>query len=338
LRSAHDLVEHGLVGLEGTMNSIFSRIFVGIDDSEQAKAAVTLAARLAREHRGELVLCHAVQSMVPAGRSASGGATIDPVLDDASAKCAQAVLDAGAERAIPFGIIAERHMVEGDAANGILRVAGETGCGLIVIGTRHGVGVQQLLIGSVTNAVLRASTLPVLTVGRAVKFAEAGRRCFERIFVATDDSEPSQAAIETAFRLPPEDRRKLVFCSVADIDHGVDAERYAPETGDPTFGNRLTARAETIAGRASALAHARGVDAESRVLEGNPSEALIAAAVQERSDLIVIGSHGRRGIQRLLLGSIAETVVRTAPIPVLVVPVSVAVGITAKRGRKPSAV
>ncbi len=302
------------------MSSIFSRILVGIDDSEQARAAAAVAARLTREHGGKLVLCHAVRP------------------DDASAEAAPAVLDAAAERAAAFDIVPQRRIFEGDAVNGIIRVADEMACRLIVVGTHRGIGVQQFLIGSITNAVLRASTLPVLTIGRSIKLAAETRRCFEHVLVATDNSEPSEGAVETALRLPPEDRRKLIFCCVADVDHGVELESATPERDDSTLGSRLTARAETIAGRALALARARGVAAESRVVEGNPGEALVAAALQEQADLIVLGSHGRRGMQRLLLGSVAETVVKTAPLPVLVVPISAIVGVTAKESRKQSSV
>jgi nucleotide-binding universal stress UspA family protein len=313
------------------LSSIFSRILVGVDDSEQAKTAAAFAARLAREHRGELVLCHVVRQLRGAWPD-SGGAASDSLPDDASARRAHALLDAVAERVEPLGIAAQQRIVEGEAANGIIEVADEMACRLIVVGTHHAVGVQQLLIGSVTNAVLRASTLPVLTIGRGLQLGDQTRRCLERVLVATDDSEPSEAAIEIAFRLPPEDRRKLVFCCVADVDHAADAD---PDTSDdPTLGNRLTARAQTIADRARTLALARGITAESRVLEGNPSEAINAAAAQEEADLIILGSHGRRGFERLLLGSVAESIVRTAAVPVLVVPHSAVVGITARR--KPS--
>jgi nucleotide-binding universal stress UspA family protein len=226
------------------------------------------------------------------------------------------VLDAAAQRATPFGVVAERRIVEGDGANAIIRVAAETASRLIVVGTHHGVGVQALLIGSVTDAVLRASTLPVLTIGRDIQFSDEAHRCFERVLVAIDDSETSEAAIETAFRLPQEDRRKLVFCSVAGVD------------GESGPARRSLAVAEGITGRALAFARARGIAAHSRVLEGNPREALLIVAAQERADVIILGSHGRRGIDRLLLGSVAESVARTAPLPVLVVPVSGVVGVT----------
>jgi nucleotide-binding universal stress UspA family protein len=318
------------------MSSIFSRILVAVDDSEQANAAVTIAARLVREHRGELVLCHCLSLMSPTERSDVDGTIIDSGRDDASVKRARAVLDVAAGRALPFGIAALQRIVEGEPATGIIRVAHETACRLIVVGKHQGVGVQQLIIGSTTNAVLRASTLPVLTIGRSVSLRDGTRRCFERVLVATDGSEASEAAVETAFRLPPEDRETLIFCSVAKVAHVNDPKSDAPERDEPALGNRLSARAETIAGRAQELALARGVAAESRVLDGDPSEALVAAAVREQADLIILGSHGRRGIQRLLLGSVAETVVRAAPLPVLVVPISVSVGITAKASRQPA--
>jgi nucleotide-binding universal stress UspA family protein len=318
------------------MSSIFSRILVGVDDSEQANVAVTIAARLVREHRGELVLCHCVSLMSATGRSGADGGSIDSGRDDASVKRARAVLDVAAGRAIPFGVAALPRIVGGEAATGIIRVAHETACRLIVVGKHQGVRVQELITGSTTNAVLRASTLPVLTIGRGVSLRDGTRRCFERVLVATDGSEASEAAVETAFRLPSEDRRTLIFCSVTNVDHVSDPESEAPERDEEALGNRLTAQAETIAGRAQGLALARGVAAESLVLEGSPSEALVAAAVREQADLIILGSHGRRGLQRLLLGSVAETVVRTAPLPVLVVPISVSVGITAKTSRQPT--
>lgn len=319
------------------MSSIFSRILVGIDDSEQAQVAAVVATRLAREHHGELVLCHAVRSIAPqADPSDSDGALAAPGAHDASANRARILLDAAAESAESFGISTQQRTIAGEAAAGLIRVAEETACRLIVVGTHHGVGVQQLLIGSTTNGVLRASTLPVLTIGPHIRLAAETRRCFEQILVATDDSEPSEAAVEIALRLPLEDRRKVVFCCVADVDHRGDAASDGAEPDDQTLGNRLTAQAETIARRAQTLAHARGVRAESRVLEGKPSEALVDAAVREQLDLIILGSHGRRGIERLLLGSVAETVVRTAPVPVLVIPVAVAVGVTARKRHHPA--
>jgi nucleotide-binding universal stress UspA family protein len=118
------------------MSSIFSRILVGIDNSERAQSAAAFAARLVREHRGELVLCHCVRSMPQVGRSDSGGAAVEPGPDDA-------VLDAAAKRVTSFGIVAQRRIVEGDAANGIIRVADETACRLIVVGFNSSSSVPQ---------------------------------------------------------------------------------------------------------------------------------------------------------------------------------------------------
>ena len=78
-------------------------------------------------------------------------------------------------------------------------------------------------------------------------------------------------------------------------------------------------QAHRVVGKAVGLANARGISAKGRVIGGHPDEALIASAQQQGADLIVLGSHGRHGLQRLFLGSVAEGVVRKSPLPVLVV-------------------
>jgi nucleotide-binding universal stress UspA family protein len=170
------------------------------------------------------------------------------------------------------------------------------------MGTHDGAGIQRVLIGSTTTAVLRRSTIPVLTVRPGIRIAAETRRCFERVLVATDDSESSAVAIDTALALPPDDRRELLFCSVADVD------RLSAASGfdGALLGSHLAAQA-------------RGVVAEGRVLAGRPGAALVTAAEREHFDLIVVGTHGRRGIDRILLGSVAERVIRTASLPVMIV-------------------
>jgi nucleotide-binding universal stress UspA family protein len=157
----------------------------------------------------------------------------------------------------------------------------------------------RLFLGSTTEAVLRGSTMPVLALGPAARTAAADRRCFERILVAVDGSAPSNAAVEAALELAADARLPLLFCSVA--------ENEAPES------------VRAIVDRAGARARERGVSAEGRVLEGSPAAALVREAHDPRIDLIVAGSHGRRGVSRFLLGSVAEELVRTSSVPVLVV-------------------
>lgn len=296
------------------MTSMFSRILVAVDASAPARLAVVLGARLAHEHDGDLLLCHCVDWMPIIAQLEASGAIIDPTPTvDAFNARATSLLTAAAECAARYGIQAKRGIVEGSAQTGILQLAGEQRCGLIVMGAHAGSGFGRLLIGNTTNAVLRASSIPVLTVREGIRIADEGRCCFARIMVATDESEPSVAALETALALPPEDRRELIVCSVADANR----PRDRADSGSPN--GLVVTQARANADRAVAIAQAQGIAVKSRVIEGDPRVALVAQAAHEDADLIVIGSHGRRGIERLVLGSVAEYVVRTAPLPVLVV-------------------
>lgn len=298
------------------MTNLFSRILVGIDDSEPSNDAVVLAARLAREHGGQLVLAHSVNWLPLIAQVESAGAVIDPTpIIDGLKQQGEALLAGALDTAKRLGVEAQRRALEGEPAENLLQVAVEEQCRLIVMGTHGRRGLGRLFLGSTTEAVLRRSTIPVLTVRPGVKIAAATRRCFERIVVGIDDSDPSDAAIKTVFELPAEDRRQVLFYSAADIDSVIGARGYYYAT----ILDDLNSEAQRVIDATLASARAHNVAAEGRVAEGDAGDVLIAAAKKQEADLIVTGSHGRRGIQRLFLGSVAEHVVRSAPIPVLVV-------------------
>ena len=94
------------------------------------------------------------------------------------------------------------------------------------------------------------------------------------------------------------------------MDYGFDP---APMLEDVRRGATHLAEAQV------ARAHAAGATAESLVVEGTPADALLEVAAERGADLIAIGTHGRRGLRRLLVGSVAESVVRRSPVPVVVV-------------------
>jgi nucleotide-binding universal stress UspA family protein len=297
------------------MNALFSRILVGVEDSEPSRDAVALAARLAQEHGGRLALCHAVNWRPMIAEIASTGAVVDPdpIVDELRAAGEAALARAG-RIAADAGVAAEPHRFEGDPAEAIVGFAAENGCSLIVMGTHGRKGLGHLVLGSTTEAVLRYSTIPVLTVHAGAKLAAAARRCFERIVVGVDDSQPSDAAIETIVDLPTEDRREVIFCSAADGQDVIGGRGYYYAE----VHEALHEHAQYVVDKAVALARAHGVAAEGRVVDGSAERALIDAATDRSADLIVLGSHGRRGMRRFFLGSVAESVVRSALIPVLV--------------------
>lgn len=296
------------------MTDLFSTLVVGVDDSEPSKAAVRYAARLAREHRGTLVLCHCV-NWTSVVAPLEVGVPFDPTsIIDFMKEQGAALLLVAAAAAQNDGVVARRVLAEGEPAEALMAAAKEAGGSVVVMGTHGRRGLGRAVTGSTTEAVLRASDLPVLTL-REEPPALPGERALGRVLVAVDDSEPSDAAVQLALRLPPEDRRHLGFVSVVDVDRVLGSSRYS----NPAIRDELCAAATRTIDAAVDAARAAGVEADASILEGHAGDVVLAAAREDRADLIVMGSHGRRGLRRFFLGSVAESVVRNAAVAVLVV-------------------
>jgi len=158
----------------------------------------------------------------------------------------------------------------------------------------------------------------VLTLRADPAPGREAERCLQRVLVAVDDSPPSDAALAAAYALPADDRRELFVYSVVEIlaPPGLAAAAYERERH---------AEARATIQRASDAASAHGVEIQGCALEGRPAEVIVAAAREKKADLIVVGSHGRRGVRRFFLGSVAEHIVRISPVPTLIVRTAAAV-------------
>jgi nucleotide-binding universal stress UspA family protein len=140
---------------------------------------------------------------------------------------------------------------------------------------------------------------------------------YRRILVPVDGSSTSKKALASALALAHEGGVRLR------IVHSVDELTYLTGyEGSPEIFDVMRASGEKALVEASAMARAAGVDAETKLFDP-PTERLgelVAAEAREwKADLIVVGTHGRRGIGRMFLGSGAEEIIRLAPVPVLVV-------------------
>ncbi len=141
-----------------------------------------------------------------------------------------------------------------------------------------------------------------------------------RILIGVDESPHSDAAVEFVKRMGwPEKTRVLVLSAVQPASRAL-AEVYAAGAGatDRSREDRLRAREELSAMVERKLGDS-GLRTEARVVEGDPRTALVDAARDARADLVVVGSHGRTGLDRLVMGSVASYVVAHAPCSVLVV-------------------
>ena len=142
---------------------------------------------------------------------------------------------------------------------------------------------------------------------------------FKRILVPVDGSAPSDAAVALALRLARDQDAKLCFVHVCEVAK-IAALVSAPTAGiDPSYAIEAERESGEVALQ-TALGRAKGsgIDAESWLEEGICVSTILDVARKHEADLIVIGSHGRGGIARALLGSVAEGVLRHSDSPVLV--------------------
>lgn len=140
----------------------------------------------------------------------------------------------------------------------------------------------------------------------------------ETILLATDATSASEAATEQAVLLAAEVGASLLVVSVINTTARLPAEALVPAAGQAGIADAREALA-AVAQHIVQRARAAGAKATFLVWEGDPGEAIVAAADAEGADLIVVGSHGRGPVGRFLIGSVSDYVVRHARCPVLVV-------------------
>jgi nucleotide-binding universal stress UspA family protein len=141
---------------------------------------------------------------------------------------------------------------------------------------------------------------------------------YQRILVAMDGSAPATRALDEAIKLAREQRAKLRIVHV--VVEGLVVSPGVPSANLGETQESLRADGQSLLEAASSRARSAGVDADTVLLEemiSRPGRGIIEQAKEWRADLIVCGTHGRRGIERLVLGSDSEYVVRHASIPVL---------------------
>jgi nucleotide-binding universal stress UspA family protein len=142
---------------------------------------------------------------------------------------------------------------------------------------------------------------------------------FRNIMVATDGSELVRKAVFTAIEVAKLNEAKLYAVNVisqGDYDSLVHSKN---KEWDMVVKDRLIAEGKDATSYVESVGKAANVKVESIILEGNPAEEIVDFAEENDIDLIVIGTQGRSGVQRFLIGSVAENVIRQSNVKVLVV-------------------
>jgi nucleotide-binding universal stress UspA family protein len=139
---------------------------------------------------------------------------------------------------------------------------------------------------------------------------------YDRILIPTDGSECADSAVEHALDIAAQYDAELHVLSIVDSrDVSHSAPAISPEQVQQTLRDRAESVVESVADRAEAA----GVTVVTAVEPGIPDDVVVEYAADEDCDLIVMGTHGRTGLERYLLGSVTERTVRRSSVPVLTV-------------------
>ena len=296
-----------------------THILCPIDFSDYSRHALHHAAALAKWYRATLTLLHVQPPMaIPAGPP-----EVLPTLVMTRDQQQQLVASLRNMVATEVGESVLTHVdaIEGNPANEILERAKRIPADLIVMGTHGATGFERLLLGSVTEKVLRKATCPVLTVPRGMPDVMPLPPLFKRILCAVDFSDCSMRALKYATSLAQEADACLTVAHVFELEGTLPADWREVLTP-------RSIRQELIAiedERREKLAHAvpeRVNDyctVETVMASGTPYREILRLAAEKKSELIVIGVHGRHAADLMFFGSTANHVVRQATCPVLTV-------------------
>ncbi len=192
----------------------------------------------------------------------------------------------------------------------IIEEADKKQAGLIVIGRRGRTGLMRVLMGSVTAKVIGHFKGRILVVPRAASLE------WKNILVATDGSKYSDAAIDEAINYAKS------YGGTLKIVHVINVMAYFQEQTPalvPSLVEELTNQVKSNLDSIKNKAEQAGVNTETSIEEGTPYKVIVNLAKELNTDIIVMGSHGRTGIQRLLMGSVTERVIGHTGCAVLVV-------------------
>jgi nucleotide-binding universal stress UspA family protein len=292
--------------------SIFHRILFAGDFSGASRDAFGAARALARGPGAHLYVLNVVEPVLLAGSSGpSRGPSLPAVFPPDTPAHHKEVEDRLRASYHADAPIAVDYLVRGgDASVEILRAADEVDADLIVMGTQGRSGVDRLVCGSVAESVMQRSGRPVLIVRSPSVSLKATP--IRLILHPTDFSPGSWPALGVARALARANGAGIVLLHVAPAEVLTGGTFYAPADLGP--------EREALAKLQDETARAGLEDSvQTRFCQGDPVSEILLAAGDLGCDLIVMGTHGRTGLRRLLMGSVAEAVIRATPCLTLVV-------------------
>lgn len=282
------------------MNNSHNKILVAFDGSESSKNALRQAIMLGdREQSWIKVL--AVVPDYEGDLELIGVSNLKETLQGPTEKLVSQAKEIAASLSAKILTDVE----QGEAYEKIVDVADDENCDLIVMGRRGLRRLERMLIGSVTARVISHSHRNVLVVPRDTEVD------WKRICLATDGSDHSEAALERAIDYAKEMEGGISVTAVVDMH----PEFYADATD---VVDEMGARARKVLEDVAARASEEGLPVETHLLRGDPAQEITEQAKEAGCGIIFVGSRGRSGLKKIVLGSVAEKIIGLAHCPVFV--------------------
>jgi nucleotide-binding universal stress UspA family protein len=290
------------------------RILCPIDFSDASATTIDHAVVIAGWYDSAVIGLHVYTPMfLPVAATEVGGIPTEPNLDQMLAELRTKTTEAfsGATRA---GLAIEAMVEIGTPATCIVDTAARRQASLVVIGTHGASGFQRLMLGSVTEKVVRRAPCPVLTI--PPRTHATSRLPFKHVLCGVDFSQPSIAALHYAFSLAQEGDADLTIMHVFEW----------PEKDEAPYRGTFDMAAYRQEVEVQARGKLTGLVPEEirqwctphlRFAHGKPYREILSTAVEDNADIIVIGVHGHNVVDRMLFGSTTNQVIRQATCPVL---------------------
>lgn len=282
-----------------------TNILVPTDFSAAADNALAYAVLIAKRAHARVDVVHVVDDR-PSTRFWS-----KDVLTATLADMQQRLVSSGWERLamrlepLASEVATTRDVLIGPAAATIARTAETRGTSVIVTGTRGQTGLPHVVLGSIAERLVRTAPCPVV----AVHGSRPAIRC---IVAATDFGDAADVALDDAAMLARLFDTSLHVVHVVEDPWPMGSETYV-RTGSEIRALMAEDAARQLTERLCEVER----DATSEVAFGAPARAIADAAARKDADLIVMGTHGRGAVTHVLMGSVADRVMRIAPCPVL---------------------
>jgi nucleotide-binding universal stress UspA family protein len=285
-------------------------IVVGVDFSAHAEEAARQAVGLARRTGARVILAHVTARLDDNLAFVPHGSIVEfqRMLEDQRAADLERLSTLAA--ALRDGVTITVHEAEGYADVALVELARAASADVIAVGTHGRTGLRRLLMGSVSERVMRLATQDVL-VARARPVGDEAPGAWQRLLVPTDFSPHAERALARAVELaPPGARIDLLHCWDVPI---LTAEMPLPLGVTIAVPEAARKNAEELIARYERPELTIAIE----IIQGSPKYLIHERAAGH--DAVIMGSHGHRGWRRLLLGSVAESTVRHAPCSVMVV-------------------